>query len=158
MLQPTSRRPHGHDRNAWVREIMNGNAQRGGSAGGGTGRGGPEGEGEGLESRRRRLEAALATRKPKSGRAEGMASEGSAYAQALTLSSEFIGAVAVGFGLGYGLDYLFGTKPWGMIVFLLLGFCAGVLNVMRTAGMISQPRIWGKSDAGNDGKGRPDGG
>ena len=137
---------------------MNGKAQQGGSAGGGDGDGGPQGEGEGLAARRRRLEAALATRKPKSEPAEGRASEGSAYAQALTLSSEFIGAVVVGFGIGYGLDYLLGTKPWGMIVFLLLGFCAGVLNVMRTAGMIAQPRVWGGDDAESDGRGRPNGG
>lgn len=133
-------------------------AQQGGSAGGGEDHGGPEGEGEGLEARRRRLEAALAARKPKSGQAEGRASESSAYAQALTLSSEFIGAVAVGFGIGYGLDYFLGTKPWGMIIFLLLGFCAGVLNVMRTAGMVAQPRVWGENDAENDGKNRPRGG
>jgi ATP synthase protein I len=31
---------------------------------------------------------------------------------------------------------LLGTSPWGMIVFLLLGFAAGVLNVMRAAGVV----------------------
>ena len=33
--------------------------------------------------------------------------------------------------LGWGLDRLAGTSPWGLIGFLLLGFCAGVLNVVR---------------------------
>ncbi len=137
---------------------MNEKAQKGGSAGGGDGRGGPDGEGEGLEERRRRLDAAIAARKPVPGRSEGRASESSAYAQALTLSSEFIGAVAVGFGIGFGLDHFLGTKPWGMIVFLLLGFCAGVLNVMRTAGMVAQPRVWGKGRGRKDGTDRPNGG
>jgi ATP synthase protein I len=35
------------------------------------------------------------------------------------------------------LDRFVGTSPWGMIVLLLLGFCAGVLNVLRSAGMVS---------------------
>jgi ATP synthase protein I len=33
------------------------------------------------------------------------------------------------------LDRFLSTSPWGLIVFLLLGFAAGVLNVMRTAGV-----------------------
>lgn len=37
------------------------------------------------------------------------------------------------------LDRLIGTSPWGMIIFLLLGFGAGVLNVMRSAGVVAQP-------------------
>ncbi|TIS88531.1 MAG: ATP F0F1 synthase subunit I, partial [Mesorhizobium sp.] len=31
-----------------------------------------------------------------------------------------------------------GTSPWGLIVFLLLGFGAGVLNVMRSAGVVAE--------------------
>jgi ATP synthase protein I len=31
---------------------------------------------------------------------------------------------------------LLGIAPWGFIVFLLLGFVAGVLNVMRSAGVV----------------------
>jgi ATP synthase protein I len=33
------------------------------------------------------------------------------------------------------LDRLIGTSPFGLIVFLLLGFAAGVVNVMRAAGV-----------------------
>ena len=47
------------------------------------------------------------------------------------LASEFVAAIIVGAGLGWGLDQLAGTTPWGMIVLLLLGFAAGVLNVIR---------------------------
>ena len=32
---------------------------------------------------------------------------------------------------GWGLDSLFGTKPWLMLVMLLLGFGVGVRNVLR---------------------------
>jgi ATP synthase protein I len=57
----------------------------------------------------------------------------------LKLSSEFVAGVLVGAGIGYLLDRFAGTAPWGMIVFLLLGFVAGVLNVLRSAGMVAEP-------------------
>ena len=38
--------------------------------------------------------------------------------------------------IGWLLDRWLGISPWGMIVFLLLGFTAGVLNVMRVAGVV----------------------
>lgn len=55
------------------------------------------------------------------------------YALAFRLASEFVAAIIVGAAIGWGLDRLAGTTPWGMIGFLLLGFAAGVLNVMRSA-------------------------
>ena len=60
------------------------------------------------------------------------------FGQALKLSSEFIAAVGVGAALGWAIDRVAGTSPWGLIVFLLLGFGAGVLNVMRSAGMVAE--------------------
>ncbi|MEM1040662.1 MAG: AtpZ/AtpI family protein [Pseudomonadota bacterium] len=57
-------------------------------------------------------------------------------AQAFRLSSEFIAGIVVGGGIGYLIDTVFGTSPWGLIVFLLLGFCAAVVNVLRAAGMM----------------------
>lgn len=71
-------------------------------------------------------------------------------AMALRLASDFVAAVLVGAALGWGIDRLFGVAPWGMIVLLLLGFCAGVLNVLRSAGKIADPR------AGNAPAGRPE--
>jgi ATP synthase protein I len=41
----------------------------------------------------------------------------------------------VGAGLGWLIDRWLGISPWGLMVFLLLGFAAGVLNVMRSAGL-----------------------
>jgi ATP synthase protein I len=51
--------------------------------------------------------------------------------RAFRLASEFAAAIVVGGALGYGADWLFNTQPWGMIIFILLGFAAGVLNVIR---------------------------
>jgi ATP synthase protein I len=47
------------------------------------------------------------------------------------LASEFVAAVVVGGAIGFGIDYFLPTRPWGMIILLLLGFAAGVLNVIR---------------------------
>ena len=52
-------------------------------------------------------------------------------AQGLRIASEFIGGILVGAALGYGVDRLFDTTPFGLIFFLLVGFAAGVLNVIR---------------------------
>ena len=43
--------------------------------------------------------------------------------------------------MGYLVDTFFGTSPWGMIFFLLLGFAAAVLNVMRAAGMVAESQM-----------------
>jgi ATP synthase protein I len=52
----------------------------------------------------------------------------------LRLSSELVAGVLVGAVLGWGFDRLLSTSPWGLIVFLLLGFAAGVINVVRSSG------------------------
>jgi len=62
-------------------------------------------------------------------------------AQAFRLSSEFIAGVVVGGGIGYLIDSYFETSPWGLIIFLLLGFAAAVLNVLRAAGMVSESEM-----------------
>ena len=43
----------------------------------------------------------------------------------------------VGAALGWLIDRWLGSLPWGTFVFALLGFTAGVLNVMRSAGVAS---------------------
>ena len=62
----------------------------------------------------------------------------SAMAVGLRLSSELVAGVLVGAALGWGFDRLLSTSPWGLIVFLLLGFIAGVVNVMRAAGVMAK--------------------
>jgi ATP synthase protein I len=62
----------------------------------------------------------------------------SAMAVGLRLSSELVAGVLVGALLGWGFDRFLSTSPWGLIVFLLLGFTAGVMNVMRSAGAMAK--------------------
>jgi ATP synthase protein I len=70
---------------------------------------------------------------------ENQAATASGYAKGFRLSSELVAGVIVGAGLGWLVDRWFGITPWGLIIFLLLGFAAGVLNVMRSAGVVASP-------------------
>ena len=69
------------------------------------------------------------------------ATNAAGYAKGFRLSSELVAGVVVGAGLGWLIDRLLGISPWGLIIFLLLGFAAGVLNVMRTAGVVAAPAL-----------------
>ncbi|RWA82046.1 AtpZ/AtpI family protein [Mesorhizobium sp.] len=91
-----------------------------------------------LERRRRELEASLASRRTDRLEGKDEAKAATGYGQALKLSSEFIAGVVVGVGLGWIIDRLAGTAPWGLIIGLLLGFGAGILNVLRSAGLAPQ--------------------
>ena len=57
----------------------------------------------------------------------------SALGLAFRVSVELVSALAVGLAIGWGLDELLGTRPWVMLVFLILGGAAGILNVYRMA-------------------------
>ncbi len=46
---------------------------------------------------------------------------------------EMVAGVLIGFGIGYGLDALFGTIPIFLVLFTMLGFAAGVRVMLRTA-------------------------
>ena len=63
------------------------------------------------------------------------AARASAMAIGFRLSSELIAGVIVGALLGWGFDRLLSTSPFGLIAFVLLGFIAGVVNVIRSAGV-----------------------
>jgi ATP synthase protein I len=102
-----------------------------------------------LDRRKRDLEAKLATHRsgttlggPGPNRSQGLGGMG----QALKMSSEFIAAVAVGAAIGWTLDYFAGISPWGLVIFLLLGFVAGILNVMRSAGLVAPSKVAGPGD------------
>ena len=92
-----------------------------------------------LASRRADLERQLAGRRSLDREALGPTRGRGDYSQGFRLATEFVPGVLVGAALGWGFDTLFGTSPWGLIVFLLLGFAAGVLNMLRTAGLVSEP-------------------
>lgn len=50
---------------------------------------------------------------------------------AFRVGVELVAGIAVGAGSGLLFDYWLGTSPWGLVVFCILGWGAGVLNVYR---------------------------
>ncbi|MCV0395381.1 MAG: AtpZ/AtpI family protein [Rhizobiaceae bacterium] len=107
----------------------------------GNGGGEPRGQADDdLARRRRDLDAAIAARRSeKVDEVAGADRGGKAnWGHALRLSSEFISAIVVGAALGWFIDRGLGSSPWGLIGFLLLGFAAGVLNVMRATGQVAE--------------------
>jgi ATP synthase protein I len=72
---------------------------------------------------------------------------------AFRFSTEMVAALVVGGGMGWAIDWItdrwssIHTKPWGLIVFFVLGAAAGILNVIRAARELNA-EIAAKSDRG----------
>ena len=96
-----------------------------------------------LSARLQRLgdRLASASRDSENGSGSRPGTDASAFARGFRLSTELVAGVLVGAGLGWLIDRWLGSTPWGLIVFLLLGFAAGVLNVMRAAGVAPDRRL-----------------
>jgi ATP synthase protein I len=80
---------------------------------------------------------------PEQAQATRAGTDTSALARGFRLSSELVAGVLLGAAIGWLIDRWLGISPWGMIVFLLAGFAAGVLNVMRAAGVVPPNRMDG---------------
>lgn len=85
-------------------------------------------------ARLKALEARINAVKGKSvkARSEG----GKAFSQgemAWRMVIELVSGMLLGLAIGFGLDYLFGTQPIFLVVFVLLGFTAGVRTMLKTA-------------------------
>jgi ATP synthase protein I len=92
-----------------------------------------------LGSLEHRLSEVRDSRNIRTDQSEAGSGDGSARASAMALgfrlSSELVAGVLVGALMGWGFDRLLSTSPFGLIVFVLVGFVAGVLNVIRSAGV-----------------------
>ena len=84
---------------------------------------------------------------------------GSALGLAFRVAVELVSAVAVGWGIGWLLDAWLDTRPWMMIVFIVLGGAGGVLNVYRMASGYGYAAGYDKPDksAPSDDPDRPQG-
>ena len=96
-----------------------------------------------LSARLQRLgkRLAQANRSSENGSGPRQTADPSAIARGFRLSTELVAGVLVGAVIGWLLDRWLGISPWGLIVFLLLGFAAGVLNVMRAAGIVRERNL-----------------
>ncbi len=54
-----------------------------------------------------------------------------AMANTGVIGLHLVSGPAVGFAIGYGIDYWLHTSPWGKLIFLFIGIAAGFLNVYR---------------------------
>ncbi len=72
------------------------------------------------------------------------------FSNAIRLSTEFVVAILVGVGIGWTIDRFFGTAPWAMIIFLPMGFIAGVRNIMRAAGLKTGSQVGNDDVKGNN--------
>lgn len=88
-----------------------------------------------LDDRLSHIKDGQAGQADRTGESGDRAAQASAMARGFRLSSELVAGVLLGAAIGWVLDRFLSTSPWGLIVFLLLGFAAGVLNVMRAAGV-----------------------
>ncbi len=56
---------------------------------------------------------------------------GAQYGKGVRMGVDLLAGAGVGIFLGYTLDKAIGTSPLFMLLFLFLGFAAGVRNIMR---------------------------
>ena len=54
---------------------------------------------------------------------------------------ELVAGLLIGFGMGYGLDSLFGTTPILLVLFTFLGLAAGIKTMMRSAAEIQAKQV-----------------
>ncbi len=115
----------------------------GNDAGDGRGTGREKALDEDLSERLKRLETQIERKRPSAAPDRsvrpGSSTGPSPLGQAMRLSTEFIAGVLAGGILGWIFDRYLGTKPWGLIVLLMLGFATGVYNVMRVSGSLPKP-------------------
>lgn len=119
-------------------------SDRGSGGRGPSGPGGERGEGRpeddrALAERLERLGRSLERPHAKEAPAASNSSGSAGWGQAVRVSSEFVAGVIVGGVIGWMVDWFFGISPIGLVIFLLLGFAAGVLNVLRVTGRVAEP-------------------
>lgn len=79
-----------------------------------------------------RIASAKKERDLRDGNASGTVSgDMSGMARGMRIATEFIAAILVGTFIGYLIDLGLGTSPWGLLIMFLVGFAAGIQNVIR---------------------------
>ena len=95
------------------------------------------------------LEARIAAARKtgKGGRVTGKA-QASGYGMAVRMAVEMVAALAVSVFLGLWIDGELDTAPLFLVIFLVMGMAAGVINVVRAAGVMTRgsQRDPGKSE------------
>jgi ATP synthase protein I len=72
-------------------------------------------------------------------RSNGVPADASAFSVFFRVGVELVAALLVGLAIGYGLDHFLHTKPLFLILFVLLGGVAGMVNVWRLVAPAPDP-------------------
>lgn len=67
--------------------------------------------------------------------------------------TELVAGLLIGFGIGYGLDAIFGTLPIFTVLFVFAGFAAGIKVMIRTASELQSPDAPGAETGSDSGPG-----
>ena len=84
-----------------------------------------------LDDLEQRLLAARAREQRSGPRQEVGGGSMSGLGLGMRLATELVAGVAVGTGIGWGLDHVIGSSPWLTVVFSVLGWAAGIMNAYR---------------------------
>lgn len=69
-------------------------------------------------------------------------------ARGMRIATEFIAAILVGTVIGYLIDLGLGTSPWGLLTLFMVGFAAGIRNVIRVVAELNAAALLpSKTDA-----------
>ncbi|MCB2108436.1 MAG: AtpZ/AtpI family protein [Rhodobacteraceae bacterium] len=78
-----------------------------------------------------RLAAVAAQREAERAEQQNRQAANAARGIGFRIAIELVAAIAVGTAMGYGLDSWFDTAPVFLVVMIVLGFCAFLMNVFR---------------------------
>ena len=84
-----------------------------------------------LEDLDARLRLARAREEEDSGRGPERRGRPTGAGLGMRIGVELVAGVLVGVGIGWALDSWLRTAPWLMVLFLVLGGAAGLMNVLR---------------------------
>ncbi len=109
--------------------------------------------------RLRRLEERIAAAKAAQDRpARKDETQYSAAGLAWRMVTELVAGMGIGLLIGLGLDALFGTQPFMLVIFMSFGFAAGIRVIMRTAAEVGRDGAGTAADpSGQDGRADGDG-
>ena len=77
------------------------------------------------------FEARLAAAKARNAPVDPMRMAGGAMGQGFRFALEIVITTVVGSAIGWQLDRWLGSKPWLLLLFMLLGLAAGFINLFR---------------------------
>ena len=83
--------------------------------------------------RLKKLEERIAEAKKTAPNENHMKKDYSQAQHAWRMVTELVAGLLIGFVIGYGLDYALGTMPVFLVIFILLGFVAGMKTVIGSA-------------------------